>query len=104
MLGREREGGNVCERHGTGLGGRSTGVRPPLSSENFWLLAMIALSFLFDKNYSIMNYLSLKDSSHDFSVNCIISFFFRLHLVLHACAAKFDVTVTIQKFLAFGWN
>ena len=46
------------------------------SSENFWLLATIVLSFLFGKNYPIMDYLGLKDSSHDFSANCVISFFF----------------------------
>ena len=44
--------------------------------ENFWLLATVALSFVFDKNYPIMNYLGLKDSSHDFSANCVVSFFF----------------------------
>ena len=41
----------------------------------FWLLATVALSFLFGKNCPIMNYLGLKDLSHDFSANCIISFF-----------------------------
>ena len=49
-----------------------------------------------------MDYLGLKDSSHDFSANCVISFFFRLHLVLHVCAVRFDVTDTVQKFLGFG--
>ena len=51
-------------------------IKAPFSSENFWLLATVALLFLFDKNCSIMDYLGLKDSSHDFSVNCAISFFF----------------------------
>ena len=74
------------------------------SSEIFWLLATVALSFVFGKNCPIMNYLGLKDSSHDFSANCVISFFFRLHLVLYACAARFDVTDTAQKILGFGWN
>ena len=46
------------------------------SFENFWLSTTIALLFVFDKNYLIMDYLGLKDSSHDFSANCIISFFF----------------------------
>jgi len=50
--------------------------KAPFSSENFWLLATVALSFLFGKNYPIMDYLGLKDSSHDFSANCVISFFF----------------------------
>ena len=34
------------------------------SSENFWLLATVALSFVFGKNCPIMDYLGLKDSSH----------------------------------------
>ena len=83
-----------CLTHGSHSGA--------FSSENFWLLAIVALSFVFGKNCPIMDYLGLKDSSHDFSANCAISFFFRLHLVLHACAARFDVTGTAQKFLGFG--
>jgi len=51
-------------------------IQAPFSSENFWLLATVALSFLFGKNCPIMDYLGLKDSSHDFSANCVISFFF----------------------------
>ena len=46
------------------------------SSENFWLLATVAFLFVFGKNYPIIDYLDLKDSSHDFSTNCVISFFF----------------------------
>ena len=46
------------------------------SSKIFRLSATVALSFLFGKNYSIIDYLGLKDSSHDFSANCVISFFF----------------------------
>ena len=45
----------------------------PFSSENFWLLITVALSFLFGKNCPIIDYLGLKDSSHDFSANCVIS-------------------------------
>ena len=66
----------------------------PFSSEFFWLLATVALSFLFGKNCPIIDYLGLKDSSHDFSANCVISFFFRLHLVLYVCAARFDMIDT----------
>ena len=51
-----------------------------------------------------MDYLGLKDSSRDFSANCAISFFFRLHLVLHACAARFDVTGNLENFWFLGWN
>ena len=49
--------------------------KDPFSFENFWLLATVALSFLFGKNCPIMDYLGLKVSSHDFSANCVISFF-----------------------------
>ena len=45
------------------------------SSEKFWLLATVALLFVFGKNCLIMDYLGLKDLSHDFSANCVISFF-----------------------------
>ena len=41
--------------------------KAPFRCEFFWLLTTVALSFVFDKNYSIMDYLGLKDSSHDFS-------------------------------------
>ena len=51
------------------------GYKAPFSSENFWLWTTVALSFLFGKNCPIMDYLDLKDSSHDFSANCVISFF-----------------------------
>jgi hypothetical protein len=33
------------------------------STENFWLLATVALLFVFGKSYLIMDYLGLKDSS-----------------------------------------
>jgi hypothetical protein len=36
--------------------------------------------------------------SRDLQLNCVISFFFRLHLVLHACAVRFDVTDTVVLF------
>ena len=66
--------------------------KAPFRCENFWLLATVALSFVFDKNYSIMDYLGLKDSSRQLRANCAISYSFYLHLMLHACAARFDVT------------
>jgi hypothetical protein len=36
--------------------------------------------------------------SHDLQLNCVISFFFYLHLVLHICAARFDVIGTVALF------
>jgi hypothetical protein len=41
--------------------------------------------------------------SRDLQLNCVISFFFRLHLVLHACAARFDVTGTVTLFGFSFW-
>jgi hypothetical protein len=37
-----------------------------------------------------MDYLGLKDSSRQLQANCAISYSFYLHLMLHACAARFD--------------
>ena len=48
---------------------------PMDNSEIFWFLTTVALSFVFGKKYPIMDYLGLKYSSHDFSANCVISFF-----------------------------
>jgi hypothetical protein len=41
--------------------------------------------------------------SRDLQLNCVISFFFHLHLVLHACAARFDVTGTVALFEFAFW-
>ena len=32
-------------------------------------------------------------------LNCVISYFFQLHLMLHACIRKLDLTATVQKNL-----
>jgi len=34
--------------------------------------------------------IGLKDSSRDFQPNCVISLFFYLHLMFHACVQRFD--------------
>jgi len=39
---------------------------------------------LFGKYCPIVDQLSSKDSSRDFQLNCVISYFFYLHLILHA--------------------
>jgi hypothetical protein len=72
------------------------------STENFWLLATVALSFVFDKSCLIMDYLGLKDSSRQLQANCAISYSFYLHLMLHACAARFDVTENLENFWFLG--
>ena len=41
-----------------------------------WKMDTVALSFVFDKNYPIMDYLGLKDSSRQLRTNCAISYFF----------------------------
>jgi hypothetical protein len=45
-------------------------------SKNFLDFDTVALSFLFDKYYLIMEQLGLKDSSRDLQLNCIISYLF----------------------------
>jgi hypothetical protein len=40
-----------------------------------------------------------KDSSRDLQANCVISFCFRLYLMLHACGARFNVTGNLKNFL-----
>ena len=62
----------------------------------------VALSFIFDKHYLIMEKLDLKDSSRDLQVNCTISYLFYLYLMFHACAARFDVMGNLVKFWVFG--
>ena len=69
---------------------------------NFWFLVTVALSFVFDKNCSIMNYLGLKDSSCQLQANCVISYSFYLHLMLHTCAVRFDVTENLEIFWILG--
>jgi len=58
----------------------------------------VALSFLFDKHYPIMEQLGLKDSSRDLQVNCAISYLFYLYLMFYACAVRFDVMGNLVKF------
>jgi len=65
-------------------------------------LATVALSFVFSKNYPIMDYLGLKDSSCQLRANCAISYSFYLHLMLHARAARFDVTGNLEKIWILG--
>ena len=45
--------------------------------------------------------MGLKDSSRDLQINCVISFCFHLYLMLHVCAARFDVTENLEIFLIF---
>jgi len=59
---------------------------------------MVTLSFLFDKYYSIMEQLVLKDSSRDLQVNCTINYLFYLYLMFHTCAARFNLTENLIKF------
>ena len=76
--------------------------KAPFSCKNFWLLATVAFSFLFGKNCPIMDYLGLKDSSRQLRANCVISYSFYLHLMFHACAARFDVTGNLENFWILG--
>ena len=71
-------------------------------SKNFLDFDTVALSFLFDKYYPIMEQLGLKDSSRDLQINCATSYLFYIYLMFHACAAKFDVMGNLVKFWIFG--
>ena len=73
----------------------------PCLVQNFLDFDTVALSFLFDKYYSIIEQLGLKDSSRDLQVNCVISYLFYIYLMFHACAAKFDVMENLVKFWVF---
>jgi hypothetical protein len=77
-------------------------IRARLVPIFFWLLATVALSFVFSKSCPIMDYLGLKDSSRQLQANCAISYSFYLHLMLHACAARFDVTENLENFWFLG--
>jgi hypothetical protein len=48
--------------------------------------------------------MSLKDLSHKLQTNCIISFYFYLYLMLHTCAARFDVTENFKKNYKIFWK
>ena len=69
---------------------------------NFLVLVTVAFSFVFGKNCLIMDYLGLKDSSHQLQANCAISYSFYLYLMLHTCAARFDVTGNLENFWILG--
>ena len=76
--------------------------RARLVSKIFDFLATVAFLFVFGKNYSIMDYLGLKDSSRQLQANCAISYSFYLYLMLHACAVRFDVTENLEDFWFLG--
>ena len=46
----------------------------------------------------------LKRLSRDLQSNRAISFCFHIYLMLHTCAARFDVTENLEKFFVFGWT
>jgi len=69
------------------------------SSEKISDFGTVALLFVCDKYYLIMDKLGSKDSSRDFQLNCVISFCFHLYLMFNACAARFDVTENLENFL-----
>ena len=58
----------------------------------------VALSFVCDKYYLIMNQLGPKDLSRNLQLNCIISFYFHLYLMLYVYAERFDVTENLKTF------
>ena len=46
-----------------------------------------------------MDQLGLKNLSRANQLDCVISYFFQIYLMLHACVEKFDVTCTLENFL-----
>ena len=46
-----------------------------------------------------MDLLGLKDLSRPNQLNCVISYFFQLHLMFHTCVRRFDMTGTVRNFL-----
>jgi len=50
---------------------------------------------------SALTCLVLKKLSNHLQVNCTISFYFRLYLVLYIYTARFDVMENYEKFLDF---
>ena len=42
--------------------------------------------------YQIITQLGLKDSSRNLHAICVVSYFFRLYLILYICVQTFDVT------------
>ena len=45
-----------------------------------------------------------KDLSRANQLDYVISYFFQLHLMLHTCVRKFDVTGTVEKILGSEWG
>jgi len=76
-------------------------LRPCLDKKNFLDFDTIALLFLFDKHYPIIEQLGLKDSSRDLQVNCVISYLFYLCLMFHTYVTRFDVMGNLVKFCVF---
>ena len=88
------------------LGARAAAVAPAFISltmalfrcKNFLDFHTVALLFLFDKHYLIMEQLGLKDSFRNLQVNCAVNYLFYLYLMFHACATRFDVMGNFVKF------
>jgi len=66
--------------------------------------ANVAISFVCGKYCPIIDLLGSKDLSRDLQTTCVISFCFRLYLMLYTCAARFDVTGNLENFLVFRVN
>jgi hypothetical protein len=64
----------------------------------------VVFSFVFDKYSVIKDKLGSKDLSRKLQTNCAISYYFYLYLMLHVCAAKFDVTRNLNFFAKIFGN
>ena len=61
----------------------------------FGIVALFVVIWQLMSNYELIRF---KNPSHHLQLNCIISCFFQLHLMLHACVRRFDVTGIVGNF------
>ena len=86
---------NICPCSSTVLVGLG------LVYQIFFDFDTVALSFLFDKHYPIMDQLGLKDSSRDLQVNCTISYLFLSTFNVPYMCRKIWCDVESYKVLSF---
>jgi len=83
--------------------------------ESFYLILVYFQFFLQNRNSStfvciwqiLSNYrliTRLKRLSRKLQINYVVSYFFYLYLVLHACAARFDVMGNVKNFVKYFGN
>ena len=79
-------------------------LRPCLVTKIFYKIDIVALLFVFDKYYPIMNQLDSKNLSCKLQINYAISYLFYLYLMLHISATIFKVTKNLKNFIKYFGN